>query len=315
MTVDTPPDRGDAELPRGIALAWGVAANPQRGPKRELSIERIVEAAVEIADAEGLGAVSMSRVAQSLGYTTMSLYRYVTGKDDLLTLMQEFGTGVPPELGSDLDADDWRGRLRFLAAENLRRYLEHPWVLDIPIDGTPATPNNVAWMDAMLEVLADLPVDEFERVALMLLYTGNVRWRGIIERSYTEAARKAGIDPQEIDDARNDILDTLVTAEEFPFVRRAIDAGVFRDEYADPLAFGFERILDGVAAYVGERAAGMPRADPEPFHDDGDPAVLADRKVKEAQRARRDAEKRLRDARKVERLALKDARARLSSRS
>ena len=63
----------DPDLPRGVALAWGVAANPQRGPKRELSIERIVDAAVEIADAGGLGAVSMASVSASLGFTTMSL--------------------------------------------------------------------------------------------------------------------------------------------------------------------------------------------------------------------------------------------------
>lgn len=70
MTEDVEP-----ELPRGIALAWGVAANPQRGPKREMSVERIVEAAVEIADADGLGAVSMAAVAARLGFTPMSLYR------------------------------------------------------------------------------------------------------------------------------------------------------------------------------------------------------------------------------------------------
>ena len=68
----------DLELPRGVALAWGVAADPQRGPKREMSVERIVDAAVELADAEGLGAVSMAAVAARLGYTPMSLYRYVT---------------------------------------------------------------------------------------------------------------------------------------------------------------------------------------------------------------------------------------------
>ena len=79
----------DPDLPRGIALAWGVAASPQRGPKREMSVERIVEAAVEIADAEGIGAVSMAAVASRLGYTPMSLYRYVTAKDDLILLMQE----------------------------------------------------------------------------------------------------------------------------------------------------------------------------------------------------------------------------------
>jgi AcrR family transcriptional regulator len=79
----------DVELPRGIALAWGIAADPQRGPKRELSVEKIVDAAIEIADADGLGAVSMSSVANRLGYTTMSLYRYVSAKDDLIVLMND----------------------------------------------------------------------------------------------------------------------------------------------------------------------------------------------------------------------------------
>ena len=57
----------EVDLPRAVALAWGVAANPQRGPKRELSIERIVDAAIAIADEDGLAAVSMSSVAAALG--------------------------------------------------------------------------------------------------------------------------------------------------------------------------------------------------------------------------------------------------------
>ena len=90
-------DAPEPELPRGIALAWGIAANPQRGPKREMSVERIVEAAVEIADAEGLGAVSMAAVAARLGFTPMSLYRYVSAKEDLILLMQEEATGAPSD--------------------------------------------------------------------------------------------------------------------------------------------------------------------------------------------------------------------------
>ena len=78
----------EPELPRAVALAWGVAANPQRGPKRELSIERIVDAAVELADAGGLAAVSMSAIAGEFGVTSMALYRYVSAKDDLVMLMQ-----------------------------------------------------------------------------------------------------------------------------------------------------------------------------------------------------------------------------------
>lgn len=100
-----PEDLEDIELPRSIALAWGIAANPQRGPKREMSVERIVEAAVELADAEGIGAVSMAAVAKRLGFTPMSLYRYVTAKDDLLLLMQDEATGVPTL--AYRDAEGW----------------------------------------------------------------------------------------------------------------------------------------------------------------------------------------------------------------
>ncbi|WP_308799737.1 TetR/AcrR family transcriptional regulator [Agromyces silvae] len=311
MSPDSPARASsEPELPRGVALAWGVAANPQRGPKRELSIERIVEVAAAIADAEGLAAVSMSRVAQALGFTTMSLYRYVSAKDDLLTLMQEFGTGVPPEPEPGDEELPWRERLRAHAAGVLSRYREHPWMLDIPIEGTPVTPNNLAWMDSALAILGDLPLSEDERVAMMLLITGQTRWQAIVERSYVESASAAGVDPQTIDDARDAMLDSLVTAEEFPALRRAVDAGVFRAD-DDPLAFGLERVLDSIEVYVEARAAGEPAvAVPPTIHED--PAVLADKKVREAHKARREAEKRLRDARKLERVALKEARTRLA---
>jgi AcrR family transcriptional regulator len=304
MTAETPVD---PELPRGVALAWGIAANPQRGPKREMSIERIVDAAVEIADAEGLAAVSMSRVAQSLGYTTMSLYRYVTAKDDLLVLMQERGTGLPPEPDPGLDAADWRGRLRALGRAQLEMHREHPWLLDIPIQGTPVTPNNLAWMDAMLAALADAPLDEDERVAVILLVTGQLRWQSTIERSYEVAAGAAGIDPQAIDDGRSAILDAFVTSDDYPALRRAVDAGVFATGQ-DPFAFGLERVLDGVADYLAKRAAGGRIA--PPARDDDAPEVSSDKRVREARKGVREAEKRLREARKVERQSVREARAR-----
>ncbi|GAA1059633.1 TetR/AcrR family transcriptional regulator [Agromyces bracchium] len=302
-----PENAAEPELPRGVALAWGVATNPQRGPKREMSIERIVDAAVEIADAEGLGAVSMSRVAQSLGYTTMSLYRYVTAKDDLLVLMQEQGIGLPPEPEAGLDDADWRERLRGLGRAQVDVHRAHPWLLDIPIQGTPITPNNLAWMDAMLDALSAAPLDEDERVAIILLVTGQLRWQSTIERSYEVAAGAAGIDPQTIDDGRSAVLDAFVTAEEFPALRRAVDAGVFR-EGEDPFAFGLERVLDGVAEYIARRAGGDRPAPPPVSRET--PEVAADKKVREARKSVREAEKRMRDARRLERQAVREARAR-----
>src|SRR6187431_447673 len=127
------PEAAEPDLPRGVALAWGIAADPQRGPKREMSVERIVDAAVEIADAEGLGAVSMAAVAARLGYTPMSLYRYVSAKEDLVLLMQESATGLPP--ASVREIEGWRERLNAIFRAQLNIYLRHPWMLDIPITG------------------------------------------------------------------------------------------------------------------------------------------------------------------------------------
>ena len=175
----------EIELPRGVALAWGIAANPQRGPKRELSVERIVEAAVEIADRDGLAAVSMSSIATSLGFTTMSLYRYVSAKEDLVLLMLEYGTGLPP--AAIAESTGWRTGLRLWSAASLAIYREHSWLIDIPIVGTPNTPNNLAWMDAALAVLEDTPLSAAERVGVLLLVTGQTRWEASVARGNSDA--------------------------------------------------------------------------------------------------------------------------------
>ncbi len=296
----------EPELPRGIALAWGVAADPQRGPKREMSVERIVEAAVEIADAEGLAAVSMAAVAARLGYTPMSLYRYVTAKDDLVLLMQEEATGLPPESTRD---GDWRSRLHGLYSGQVQQYLQHPWVLDVPISGSPVTPNSAAWMDAGLDALAETPLNHEERLAVLLLVTGHSRWAGMVLAGYARVQREHGTADADISRSEDALYRLLVTADEFPALRAAIDAGVFLDE-ADPFRFGLERSLDGVAAYMAAVAKG--RRDERPAWPQLDDAEIRDdKRFRDAQKAVRDAEKSLRDARKLERQAARDARERL----
>jgi AcrR family transcriptional regulator len=294
----------EPDLPRGVALAWGVAANPQRGPKRELSIERIVDAAVEIADAGGLGAVSMASVSASLGFTTMSLYRYVSAKDDLVLLMGEAGYGTPPE--AVREAEGWREALRVWSHAQVEVYERHPWLLDIPITGTPMTPNSLAWLDAALEVLADQPLDAEEKLSVVLAVMAQTRWRGSIERGYRDAAAAAGVAEDSIDASASALLRDLITAEGFPSLHPLIEAGAFDPGPDDPFAFGLDRVLDGVERYLAQQPGDRVRpAWPEPDHTDGDP------KVKEAAKAVRDAEKALREARKRERQARTNARERL----
>jgi len=305
VTMADLPD-ADLELPRAVALAWGVAANPQRGPKREMSIERIVDAAVEIADAGGIAAVSMSSVASALGFTPMSLYRYVTSKDDLLVLMQERGIGVPPE--SVAEADGWREAIRAWGRETVELYLEHPWLLDIPIEGTPQTPNNLAWMDAGLTALKGLPLDYEDKVSAMLAVMAQVRWQSTILRGYTQAAQAAGVTPDAIDSRASGLLAQLITPEEFPEVHAALAEGVFSaDNDADSIGFGLDRVLDGIEAYLATQPArheAMPEVDPADYAAERDP------KYREAVKERREVEKKLREARKRERERLREARDR-----
>ncbi len=299
------------ELPRGIAIAWGVAANPQRGPKREMSVEKIVEAAVALADAEGIGAVSMAAVAAKLGFTPMSLYRYVSAKDDLLLLMQEEATGVPPE--EVREQDGWRARLRMLFDAQSGLYLAHPWLLSIPITGSPITPSSSAWLDAGLESLEGTPLNDVERLAVALAVTGSARWYGIVIAGYAEQARSSGMSPDQITTHEAELFDRVITSEEYPALRAAIDAGVFLAD-DDPFHFGIERVFDGVEAYMAGLDRGEPHASPDSWLL-AEPAELAeDKKVREARKAVRTAEKMLRDARKVERQVLKDAHERLSRR-
>jgi AcrR family transcriptional regulator len=301
-----PDESSEPELPRAVALAWGVAANPQRGPKRELSIEGIVEVAVQLADAGGLAAVSMAAVASELGFTPMSLYRYISAKDDLVLLMQESGIGVPPE--TIREADGWRAGLRVWANEQLACYLEHPWLLDIPIASLPITPNNLAWFDVALLTLSTTPLSYNDRTSVVLAIEAQSRWAATIRRGYADAAVA---DPDSRDAA---VLAALVTPEEFPEVAAAMRAGAFAPRggdptvVEDPFAFGLERVLDGVEAFLaGRTGTGSPVA-----VDALTDAASRDQKYREAVKSRREVEKKLREARKREAELLKAARERLA---
>ena len=286
----------DGDLPRGIALAWGVAANPQRGPRRELNIEGIVDAAVAIADADGLAAVSMASVASALSFTTMSLYRYVSAKDDLILLMQEAGTGLPPlSIG---ETDSWREGLTRWYRATLEVYAAHPWLLDIPLDSEPSTPNNLSWLDAGLAVLADSPLDQQSRVAALLLLSAYSRWQGQVARKQGGPALSA------------QTLADLITPEQFPFLAPAIAAGALWADEGEAFEFGLLRILDGLQWQFNELLAGRPGTTSEP---DPDREFAKDERVRSAHDKVRDAEQKLRELRKKEREAIAKAREKARS--
>ncbi len=293
-------------LPRAVALSWGVAERPQRGPKRELSIERIVETAIAVADADGLPAVSMSRIASELGFTTMSLYRYVTSKDDVLALMQDAVCGIP--IPAEDETAGWRAGLRRWAMATIEVIEAHPWFPDIPISGIPLMPNNLAVLDWGLRELRGLPLTDAEKLSIAMLLSSYARATGVVERD-VRRAREAGGTPEH-GEAFTAALAELVTPERFPDLAPLVGSGVYSaaegEDDQDDFAFGLERILDGIERYLAARESGEPiavaEARPEP--------VPRDRAVREAAKARREAEGRLREARKREREAIAKARER-----
>jgi AcrR family transcriptional regulator len=246
-------------MPRGLALLWGVGRAPTRGPKPGLSIEQVVEAAMAIADEDGLAQVSMARVAERLGFTTMSLYRYVEAKDDLLTLMFDAGTGPPPRLPGL--GRDWRRDLERWARKLRERYQRHPWVLTIPISGPIMTPNQFGWLEAGLRAFDATGLDDEEKANLVLLLSGFVRNEMLLVSDLDRAERRwAGGDAPPAP-AYGEIALRLLDEQRYPSVVRALENGLFDggEPYGEPeFAFGLARVLDGIGVLVDERA-GAPR--------------------------------------------------------
>ena len=239
----------DVGLPAGIEAAWGRRRRPTKGPKPGLSLEGIVEAGVGIAGEDGLAGVSMARVAARLGTSTMALYRYVAGKDELLALMVDAAVGRPP-LAAGPD-EGWRAGLTRWAWRYHDRMREHPWAVQVPITGAPITPNQVAWMEAVLWSLRNTPLSEDEKASVLLLLSGYVR----SEATLTAELAAAGAISDEFMAGYARLLATLTSAGDFPAIQTLLAAGVF--DKADPpekeFSFGLERILDGVEALVNRR--------------------------------------------------------------
>jgi hypothetical protein len=102
----------------------------------------------------------------------------------------------------------------------VQRYLSQPWVLDIPITGSPTTPSCAAWLDAGLQVLADTPLTHLDHVSVTLLVTGQARWVGVVQAGYARVQRETGLNDAEVAAREDALFRLLVTADAYPPRRR-----------------------------------------------------------------------------------------------
>jgi AcrR family transcriptional regulator len=244
------------EVSPELARLWRLSSGSRLGRPAELDVDRIVRAAVELADREGLAAVTLSRVAKELDCTTMALYRHVGSKDELFLLMGDLAAGAPPAV----DAAGWRDGLRQWALAERAVHARHAWLAHLPFPGPPSGPNEIAWLDAGLRVLRDTALGWGAKVGVLTVLSAYVRSSAQMSQELAAGRGSTGRSQPEVERDYGRALARLVDEERFPEASRLFASDLFEtlpeqvaatSPVVDPdFDFGLELILDGVAATV-----------------------------------------------------------------
>ncbi|HEX6351691.1 TetR/AcrR family transcriptional regulator [Actinophytocola sp.] len=246
----------DTGLPASFEMVWGVRDRPTKGPKRGLSLEQVVDAGIRVANAEGIGGVSMSRVAGELGTSAMSLYRYVASKDELLMLMIDGAFGQVDK--AEPVEGTWRARLDQWARIGLTAFRQFPWILRIPVSGAPMMPHQLRYLEWGLRTLGETSLQEHEKLSVALLVTSFTRSYALLSGDIA-AAYQAGNPMARVANDYGELIKRLTTAGEYPALHAVVDSGVFEGEddpieaFEQDFRFGLDRILDGIEALVRRR--------------------------------------------------------------
>ncbi|MEU5975966.1 TetR/AcrR family transcriptional regulator [Streptomyces sp. NPDC047315] len=256
MTTET---SGSGDIARSLELLWGTAERPSRGPKPGLALDTIVAAAIAVADSDGIAAVSMRRIASELGTGTMSLYRYVPGKAELLDLMLDRVSA--PETGepsSDGAVTDWRAAVESVARGYRDLYLKHPWLLRVNQARTVLGPSALRSLEAALTGLQGLQLRDAEKISVIIsvqsLVTGIVR----MDADANDAVEETGLGHDEFWTAQRPFLERAMKSGDYPMMA-TMDDDTFSEEF-DHFEFGLALLLDGLDATVARRTEGPPSA-------------------------------------------------------
>ncbi|WP_017586133.1 TetR/AcrR family transcriptional regulator [Nocardiopsis ganjiahuensis] len=155
-----------------LGLLWSGLGQPRRGPRQQLTVERLVEAATGVAEEEGVEALSMRKVAARLGVGAATLYTYVPDKAALLALVVDDMTGQAPL--PHTRPGNWREKVEAWAREDLASFREHPWLVEIT-GGPFVGPNGFAWMDSALRVFDGTGLSADEAFAVVEAVDGLVQ--------------------------------------------------------------------------------------------------------------------------------------------
>lgn len=242
---------------RSLNLLWG----PQNVPGRSgLTIKKIIDMGIEIADSDGLDEVSMRKIADRLGVGTMSLYTYVPGKNELLELMLDSAVAdlynqknLPIEQGKD-----WKHSLQYIAERNWELYQKHPWILDISGGRPVLGPHTTLKYELELRALEEIGLTDVEMDATLSLALMHVESCARLAAKILAAQRNTGMDELEWWIAHAPSLERLVDDSKFPLASRVGEAAGQANQGAQnpqhAYAFGLERIIAGTVALINKQS-------------------------------------------------------------
>ncbi|MEV6229554.1 TetR/AcrR family transcriptional regulator [Saccharopolyspora shandongensis] len=222
------------------------SGQPEEAPA--LTVERIVAAAIALADRDGGSGLSMRRTAAELGVGAMSLYRYVPGKEELGGLMidEVFGQRPLPEPGPP----GWRAKLELSAQREWEIYVEHPWAPQLFALTTrpPVAPRMMAYTDWRMRAIDGLGLD-FEtmvRVAIMVSVHTQSAALSLAREKHAKDSREHWLG------MRNAKHQAVFDAGRLTMIARFGEESFRASEPASIFEFGLQRLLDGVAQLILE---------------------------------------------------------------
>lgn len=245
-----------ADPARSIGLLWGA---PGKAGRTGLSAPAIVDAALAIADAEGLDAVSMRRVADRLGVGAMSLYTHVPGRPDLVDLITDAALA---DLYADVDeaaraGGGWRGGLRLVAERNWELYRRRPWLLDLTGARPVLGPHTAHKYEAELRPLDGIGITDLEMDSVLTLVLTHVAGTARQLLGVARTRAETGLTDVQWWEAVAPALARHIDGSRFPVSARVgQSSSEHYDAASDPAhayAFGLDRILDGVEQLVARR--------------------------------------------------------------
>lgn len=218
-------------MPHYAKVAWTMTRSSS---SKGLNAHKITQAAIEIADHEGIDAVTIRAIANKTGFSTMAIYRHIESRDELMLLLVDATLGPAPTFTDDT----WQANVHAWAKKLLERYSVHPWALELPIAGIPTTPNHVSWVECILRILAPTDLSLQKRLDIALLIDGHVRqFANILPRGSLQTNHIASI--QWLQEVAADIAPTLIVA---------LQQGAMQNQKGPDFTAGIDTIIKGIEA-------------------------------------------------------------------